>query len=53
MTGTEIADWAVVEGAYYAGQGGEALWLILSFALCTVALIIGSLHEKRAYRKAE
>ncbi len=51
MIGTDITDWAAVEGAYYAGQGGEAIWLILSFGLCTVALIIGSLHEKKAYRK--
>lgn len=51
MIGTDITDWAAVDGAYYAGQGGEAIWLILSFGLCAVALILGSRHERKAYRK--
>lgn len=53
MIGTDITDWAAVEGAYYAGQGGEAIWLILSMILCVAALIFGSRHEKATYRKAE
>jgi hypothetical protein len=53
MIGTDITDWAAVDGAYYAGMGSEAIWLGLSIVLCVAALIIGSRHEKRAYRKAE
>lgn len=53
MIGTDITDWAAVDGAYYAGQGGEAIWLILSMALCVAALIFGARHEKAAYRKTE
>jgi len=52
MIGTDITDWAAVDGAYYAGAGSEAIWLILSIALCVGALVYGSLHEKGAYRKA-
>jgi len=50
--GTEIKDWAAVEGAYYVGYGsGEALWLFVSIAMCVVPLIVGSRHELSAYRK--
>lgn len=53
MFGTDITDWSAVEGAYYAGQGSELAWLVLSILLCVAALVIGSRHEKRAYRKTE
>lgn len=53
MIGTDISDWATVEGAYYAGMGSEAFWLILSMILCAGALIFGALHEKGAYRKTK
>lgn len=53
MIGTEITDWAAVEGAYYAGAGSEATWLVLSIALCLGALIFGARHEKTAYRKTK
>lgn len=50
--GTEIKDWAAVEGAYYTGAGGgEMMWLILAIVLCIVPLIIGSRHELDAYKK--
>ncbi|MDM7931267.1 hypothetical protein [Tabrizicola sp.] len=51
MFGTDITDWAAVEGSYYAGHGSEAIWLILSIILCVGALVFGALHEKAAYRK--
>lgn len=51
MFGTDITDWAAVEGAYYAGAGSELVWLILSMTLCVAALVFGALHEKAAYRK--
>lgn len=51
LIGTDITDWAAVEGAYYAGQGTEGIWLGLSMLLCIVALVAGARHEKAAYRK--
>lgn len=52
LIGTNITDWASVDGAYYAGQGTEAIWLGLSLLLCVGALVAGSRHERTAYRKA-
>lgn len=52
LIGTNITDWSAVEGAYYAGQGTEAIWLGLSMLLCIVALVAGARHEGAAYRKA-
>ncbi len=51
MIGTDITDWAAVEGAYYAGMGSEAIWLFISMGLCVGALVLGALHEKAAYKK--
>ncbi len=53
MIGTDITDWAAVDGAYYAGMGSEAIWLFLSMVLCAGALVIGALHEKNAYKKTK
>ena len=53
MIGTDITDWAAVEGAYYAGMGSEAIWLFLSMILCVGALVLGALHEKEAYKKTQ
>jgi hypothetical protein len=53
LIGTTITDWAAVDGAYYAGQGTEGIWLGLSMLLCIVALVAGARHEKTAYRKAD
>jgi hypothetical protein len=52
MIGTDITDWAAVEGAYYAGMGSEALWLVLSIILVVGSLVLGALHEKAAYKKS-
>lgn len=52
MIGTNITDWSTVEGAYYAGAGGEGIWLALSILLLLLALVFGSLHEKKAYIRA-
>ena len=50
--GSDIKDWAAVEGAYYTGYGsGELLWLIVAIVLCIVPLVIGSRHELDAYKK--
>lgn len=51
MIGTDISDWAAVDGAYYAGMGSEGLWLAVSIILCVGALFFGARHEKAAYRK--
>lgn len=55
MTGApfDTGTWAGVTDSYYAGAGGEFIWLMISIALCVVALIGGAIHEGRAYRKAE
>lgn len=53
LIGTSITDWSTVEGAYYAGQGTEAIWLALSLVLCVISLVAGSRHERAAYRKAK
>jgi hypothetical protein len=52
MIGTDITDWAAVEGAYYAGLGSEGIWLILSMILVVGALVLGAMHEKAAYKKS-
>ena len=53
MIGTDITDWAAVDGAYYAGMGSEGVWLAISIVLCLGALVMGALHEKSAYRKSQ
>lgn len=53
LIGTNITDWAAVEGTYYAGVGSEGVWLALSMLLCIVALVAGARHEKAAYKKAK
>lgn len=52
MIGTDITDWAAVEGAYYAGLGSEGLWLAISIVLVVGALVIGAVHESKAYKKS-
>lgn len=49
----DSGSWAGVTESYYAGAGGEFAWLMISVALCVIALIGGAVHEGRAYRKAE
>lgn len=51
MIGTDITDWAAVDGAYYAGMGSEGIWLAISIILCVGALVLGAIHEKAAYKK--
>lgn len=53
MIGTEITDWATVEGAYYAGLGSEGIWLAISIVLCAGALVLGAMHETKAYSEAK
>jgi len=51
--GSHIDDWAMAEGPIYMGADSswEVTWLLISVALCVVALIAGSMHEKSSYRK--
>ncbi|WP_434612943.1 hypothetical protein [Tabrizicola sp. M-4] len=53
LVGTNITDWAAVDGAYYAGAGTEAIWLFLSMILCVAALVLGARHEKGAYKRVK
>ncbi len=39
---------AVADAAYYAGAGFEAGWLLVSIALCLLALWMGHRHESKA-----
>ncbi len=45
--------WEGITESYYAGAGGEAIWLGISVALCVIALIGGHIHEAVAYRNAD
>lgn len=47
------ASWNAVEGAYYAAQGTEFLWVLISVGMCVVACVIGSKHELDAYKRAK
>jgi len=48
------ASWNEVEGVYYTGAGtSEPLWLFVSIGLCALALVLGIVHERHAYRRAE
>ncbi len=41
-------------GAMYPAAGsGELLWVIISAALCGLAIIIGGIQEGAAYRRME
>jgi len=53
--GSAFESWTGVDGAYYMGAGSswETIWLVLSIAMCVLALWIGSKHELDAYREAE
>ena len=39
---------SVVDAAYYAGQGQELWWLLISIALCVLACWWGHRHEAKA-----
>lgn len=52
MIGTDITNWAAVEGAYYAGMGSEGIWLALSIILVVGSLVMGARHESQAYKKS-
>jgi len=50
----DTGTWTGVTESYYTGFGsGEGLWLWVSVAMCVVALIVGHVHESRAYKNAE
>lgn len=39
-------------GAYYPGAGSmEMVWVLISIAICVVALWVGGKHEADAYKK--
>lgn len=46
--------WEAVTGAMYPGVGGgETLWLLISVAICVIAIIAGGKHEADSYRKVD
>jgi len=50
MIGAPFTNWADVAGAnYYTGLGsGEFWWLLVSIALCILAIAVGHSHESKA-----
>ena len=53
--GSAITTWNDIAGPIYMGANTswEVIWLAVSVVMCVVALIVGSRHEKSAYRKAD
>ena len=53
--GSVFDSWSAVDGAYYMGAGTswEVIWLLISIAMCIIALIGGARHELDAYKNAE
>jgi len=51
--GTHFNDWADASGAIYMGFGTNMpmIWTAVAAGLCVIALIVGSLHELRSYRR--
>ena len=49
MIGAPFENWDAVAGAsYYTGLGsGEFIWLLISIVLCTLALVVGHMHESK------
>jgi len=53
--GSAFDSWSGVEGAYYIGANTswEGIWLVISIAMCVVALIAGARHELSSYKRAQ
>jgi hypothetical protein len=51
--GYDEASWNGVGGAFYTAIGSEMLWVAISIVCCVAALIVGTGHEKSAYRREE
>ena len=51
--GSSFSSYDAVEGAYYMGAGTswEVIWTIVALAICIVALVAGSKHEREAYKR--
>lgn len=51
--GSSFDNWDAVEGAYYMGAGTswEGIWTMVALAICVIALVKGSMHERNAYKK--
>jgi len=52
--GSSFSSWDAVKGAYYMGAGSswEVIWTLVALAICVIALVAGSRHEREAYKKA-
>lgn len=50
-----VASWDGFAGAYYNGAGGtwEPIWAMTCVGLCVLALVVGLVHEKMAYRRVK
>ena len=53
--GFDIETWNDIAGAMFMGWGSSAtgIWTLISVVCCVIALIIGGMHEKSAYRREE
>lgn len=53
--GFDIDTWNDIAGPIYMGANTswEVTWTVLSVVCCVVALVVGSAHEKAAYRREQ
>ena len=51
--GSAFSNWEEFTGPIYmgAGTGWEVFWTLVAAALCVGALVMGSRHEKDAYKR--
>ena len=49
----DTGTWNGVTESIYNAAGTELLWLIVSIALCCVALWMGHSHESDSYKRVE
>ncbi|MEM7190870.1 MAG: hypothetical protein AAF439_14770 [Pseudomonadota bacterium] len=53
--GFAIDTWNDIAGPIYMGANSswEVTWTLVSAACCILALVVGSMHEKAAYRRED
>jgi len=53
--GFAIDTWNEIAGPIYMGANTswEGTWTVISAICCVIALVVGSMHEKSAYRREQ
>ena len=51
--GSSFSSYDAVTGAYYMGANSswEVIWTLVALIVCIIALIAGSKHELKSYKK--